>query len=555
MKAFSAAIFAALASLSSCQAHFAANESTYLNFHIPTALHHEYSWPHIASSFGRVGLGSQGSMVLPLKMLHKKDHHLCDDNIHEFEIRTHLNIPADSGDPFILMVERGVCTFVKKARNAQHLGAAAIIIADAEHDHFPDALYGDIISLDGNYTNDNHTDHEYAYRLPDDGSGKDISIPAIMIAKKEYQGIKKVIDSKTNETGIVVAEFAWHVPTFDDKVTMELWSSPVDRHTKEFMASNFSAIARSFDMNEMHAEKHEKKDHHHETYKEELNLMRFRERPILLDGKSLGCLGNTKAPDEACYHLCTNGGRYCHASHHRVLGRDIVKESLRRLCIDKHYKNPKVYWDYIDHFNNFCWDSDYFAVDKCIDDAYKHSKIDKESIESCFSDSGSPSEDKANALLEDAIDLARSRGIYQSPTVHINHEPTMMVNWEGLKPRTVLYSLCESFSYGRKPHVCYACMMCGDPVACAKRSPMKCLAGDGEEKEDTNAHKDHHHKTKKGNKKHHSKGHHVFRWFMSLLVVGGCFGGYVYYKKHMEENGASGFGSYSLQDAFLSDVS
>mmetsp|Transcript_22799 Transcript_22799/g.56494 ORF Transcript_22799/g.56494 Transcript_22799/m.56494 type:complete len:548 (+) Transcript_22799:178-1821(+) len=534
------AIFAALASVSSCQAHFPANESTYLNFVIPTDLHHENSWSHVPSSFGRLGLGQEGSMVLPVKMLEGKDHHLCDDIVMEKEIHDHLKIPEGSGNPFILLVERGVCTFVKKARNAQHLGAAALLIADAKHDHLPDVSSQDILSLD-----DNHTEHENAYRLADDGSGRDISIFTMMIAKKEYQGIRKVIDSKSNSTGILVAEIAWHVPKFEKKVTMELWSSPVDKHTKEFMASNFSSIARTFDLNEMHAKSHEK----HE-YNEEMNLMTFHERPVLLDGKALGCIGNIKAPDEPCYHLCTNGGRYCHASHHGTVGRDIVKESLRRLCIDKHYKNPKVYWDYIDHFNNFCWDKDYFAADKCIDDAYKHSSIDKKSIESCFSDSGNPDEDKANALLEDSLDLARDRGVYQSPTVHINHEPSAIIYWEGLKPRTVLYSLCNTFTYGKKPHVCYACEMCGDPVACAKRSPMKCLAGDGQEKEDTDAHKEHHNH-KKGDKK--KGGRHVFRWFMSLFLVGGCLGGYVYYKK-MVENGSDGLGSYSLQDAFLSDV-
>ena len=32
--------------------------------------------------------------------------------------------------PFILMVDRGECTFVTKVRNAQHYGAAAVLIAD-----------------------------------------------------------------------------------------------------------------------------------------------------------------------------------------------------------------------------------------------------------------------------------------------------------------------------------------------------------------------------------------------------------------------------------------
>ena len=32
--------------------------------------------------------------------------------------------------PFILMVDRGGCTFVQKVRNAQRVGAAGVIIAD-----------------------------------------------------------------------------------------------------------------------------------------------------------------------------------------------------------------------------------------------------------------------------------------------------------------------------------------------------------------------------------------------------------------------------------------
>merc|ERR1719343_158114 len=189
------------------------------------------------------------------------------------------------------------------------------------------------------------------------------------------------------------------------------------------------------------------------------------------------------------------------------------------------------------------------GIDSCIQDAFKNSNIDHKVIDSCFSDSGSPTEDKGNALLQDALDLARKRGVYKSPTVMINHEEDLMIRFQGLNTRSALYALCESFEHGKKPHVCYACMMCGDPVACVKRSPMKCLATDGKETEDTDAHKDH---TKK---KAHKKKHGIFRWFLALFVVGGSFGGYVYYKKYMEENGGDGLGSYSLQDAFLSDTS
>jgi len=481
-------------------------------------------------------------LVLPVKMLNTKDHHLC-NHYDQLDVIHQLHIPAGQGSPFILLVERGICTFVKQVRNAQHLGAAAVLIADTEHDHLPDsvAASSEIVNVLQNHphTDDNnHSQHETAFRLADDGSGMDVSIPSLMIARKEYEEIKTIIDSKKNETGIVLAEFAWHVPKYNNKISMELWSSPRNTHTKQFLASNFSVIAKTMDLNEMHGRTHD-----NDSYDENMNLMRFRERPLLLDGDALGCVGRSAAPDEPCWRMCTNGGRYCHAPHIHTDGSDIVTEALRRLCIEKHYKSPKFYWDYIDHFSSYCWESDYFSNPKCIADAYKHSGIDHATIESCFEDSGDPKKDEHNALLQDAIDMARKRGIHKSPTVLLNHEVSKMISWQGLSPRTVLFDLCETFAYGDKPHVCYACMECGDPVACAKRSPMKCKAGDGVEKEDPNAHK-----------ASGSTAHKVFRWFFGLFLVGGCFGAYVFYQKKQEENFGSG-GTYSLQDAFLSDSS
>ena len=38
--------------------------------------------------------------------------------------------PNNLVSPFVLMLDRGDCTFVTKVRNAQHFGAAAVLIAD-----------------------------------------------------------------------------------------------------------------------------------------------------------------------------------------------------------------------------------------------------------------------------------------------------------------------------------------------------------------------------------------------------------------------------------------
>lgn len=534
-------------------AYFLKNETTYLNFHIPTKLRRNESWPHVSSMFGRLGHGVEGRLVFPVKVLHNNTK-LCDgNNIDQMQVIKELQIPPDGGAPFILMVERGDCTFVKKVRNAQNIGAAAVIIADTENTHLPTTITdggNDILTItEDNGVGGNHTDQdpEAKYRLAGDGSDLDISIPNLMISKHEYQDLMKAIHGNKGHlsTGTVVAEIAWHVPKYDDHVMMELWYSPIDTHTKEFIASNFSTIARTFDLNEPDVDE--------PAWDHRLNLLRYKERPVLLDGKAIGCIGNDGAPDELCYNLCTNNGRYCHVSHRRTDGKDIVLEALRRMCIEKHYTIPKFYWDYIDQFSKLCWDSDYFANEKCVEDAYTHSKIDATVIDACIADSGAPDKDEENSLLQHSLDMQMKYGIHQSPFVTINHDVSPMITFKGLSTPSVLYALCHTFSYGNKPHVCYACMTCGDPVACSQRTPMQCESGDGVEKEDPNAHKQSNNNNN-NNDDHHKKHHkrsHWGRWIFGIFLTGGTAGAaYVYYKK---QNDGDELGTYSLQDAFLSE--
>lgn len=303
----------ATTTISFTSAYFPANESSYLNFHIPISLRHNASYPHRAAMFGEhyALWGREGSLVLPVKMA-VGDMDLCWEpspkTIQEWKL------PKDSA--YILMAERGGdCTFVKKVRTAQIIGAAAVLIADVG-------------------------DHGMPQHMANDGSGQDISIPSMLIGHDTYDAVKAIAE-KGNYTGHVVAELAWHTPKFDNKAVVDFWHSPIDTHIKEFMA-NFSTLAQKFDYSP-------NKDDHND-------LLSFRAHPLLLDGKELGCLhGHDETPQDPCYQLCTNGGRYCHVSHHQTQGKDIVKESLRRLCINKNYPNQHVYWTYLSFFSEHCW--------------------------------------------------------------------------------------------------------------------------------------------------------------------------------------------------------
>lgn len=390
--------------------------------------------------------------------------------------------------PFILMIDRGDCTFVTKVRNAQKRGALGVILADTiEGEHVP--------------------------IVADDGSGHDVSIPSVMMKKSDADHIKDMIVHKKQP---VVAEMAWHWPRHEKEAFISFWHTPINTRSADFL-TNFSKIALQLG------------DH-----------MKFHPHYYILNGAHLHCNGNADKEGDGCYDLCTNNGRYCAAGHHGVSGKKVVIESLRRMCISEHYPG-KPWWDYLDHFTEWCMeekDEEYFANPDCLEDAFKHAAVDKETIETCMKDSGEVTSDTPNSMLSSALENIEEYGVFETPTVLINDVP---LRWTPLSPKSVFDMFCTAFAYGKAPHACYQCASCGDPVACISRDPMQCLADDGKEHEDTPS------KGSSGNK--HKKGHH-WRWFFIFCFIGGA-AGYVYYKRRME--GGDGFGSYTLADAFMSD--
>jgi hypothetical protein len=474
-----------------CQATFAANASSYLNVQIPTSLHqHGGGYQHRAAHFGtHWNLWEQeGSLVQPIRYAQGP---LC--------ALPNANVTEGFGQPpFVLLVDQGGgCTPVQKVRRAQQLGASAVLMANKH-----------CLCKETNCTSDDPG--ECAHTLPqlnDDGSGRDVSIPSMILTKGKAEQIKKGLQNK--ET--VVVELAWKVPKFEHNVTVDLWHTPIHTETQSFL-SNFSALA--------------------EVLKDRLV---FRPHYYLLDGEQLHCAGNAANPQDACYQLCTNNGRYCSVSHHGVTGRQVVVESLRRMCLWKHYPG-KPWWEYLNHFAAWCGQSsgDYFSNPDCLKDAYHHSGVDQPTIDGCMKDSGDVDADQSNTLLTQAV--ADNSRVVQTPAVWINELPLSRT----MTTKTVLEAFCFGFAHGMAPHVCYACARCGDPVACATRSPMKCLAQDTED----------HENPKKETKK--KKGG-FFKFCLFVLVIGGCVvGGYKYYKTYMEDG--DGMGRYSLGDALMSDA-
>ena len=96
----------------------AAAENSVFQISIPASLRKPGGYSHAASLFGRPSSAST------TQRLYYAGDGGGDGTLCTFD--TTKTYPT----PFILMVDRGDCTFVTKARNAQQMGATALVVAD-----------------------------------------------------------------------------------------------------------------------------------------------------------------------------------------------------------------------------------------------------------------------------------------------------------------------------------------------------------------------------------------------------------------------------------------
>lgn len=286
--------------------------------------------------------------------------------------------------------------------------------------------------------------------MADDGSGSDISIPSFLMFKRDADLVKKeVMDDHP-----VQLELTWSLPTPDDRVEYDLWTTPSDIVSKSFL-SNFKEVAKALG-----------------------DKAYFTPHMYIYDGIRTHCQGNDG--ENFCFNLCTNNGRYCATDPDNDLdqgisGADVVKESLRRLCIWKHYGEQngigEAWWNYVGEFLNRCNSPDYFMNEDCVKDCYKHAKVDADKINRCMIDSGGLEKDAPNAFLDLEIAAQTERGVVVLPTAFVN---TAAIRGQ-LSSATVFHAVCAGFAEGTRPSVCDKCANCGDPVKCVTKGV--CTAG------------------------------------------------------------------------------
>mmetsp|Transcript_58551 Transcript_58551/g.143228 ORF Transcript_58551/g.143228 Transcript_58551/m.143228 type:complete len:524 (+) Transcript_58551:171-1742(+) len=334
--------------------------------------------------------------------------------------------------PFILMVDRGDCTFVKKVRNAQKLGAAGVIIADNTC----------LCNAGSECKTEDGSCETKEPIMADDGSGADITIPSFLMYKQDADPVKEVLKKNT----IVRMQMSWALPRPDSRVEYELWTTPKDDVSRP-LQRNFREVAKALGE---HAQ--------------------FTPHMYVYDGLFAGCQGSDG--ENQCYNLCTNDGRYCATDpdddlDSGISGADVVRESLRRLCIWKEYGKDGIgvpWWEYVDEFLYRCDTNDFFTNDDCIKDAMKRASIDFSKIKICMDDSGGLEGDVENTLLEAELNSREAAGVVILPSFFVNNAPLRGALTSG----EVFEAICAGYAAGSEPDVCNKCNSCDNTVKCAE---------------------------------------------------------------------------------------
>lgn len=407
-----------------------------LQVHLPKKLTRDKGYDHREALFGVPPYG--GSIQ---QNVYYADQDLCDANVDNTKGFPERKDGGPWPSPYILMVDRGGCTFVKKVRNAQRAGAAGVIIADNK-----------CLCSAGDACKPNDPDDVCEMKEPimaDDGSGSDISVPSFLMFKEDVDPIRHAL--KQNQ--MVRIEMTWKIPTPDDRVEYDLFTTPTDIISRPFQ-DQFKQAALALGK---HAS--------------------FTPHMYIYDGIKAGCQGYDG--ENQCYNLCTNNGRYCATDPDDDLdagisGADVVTESLRRACIWKTYGQDGVgekWWTYVEEFMYRCQEEDFFTSDDCISDVYTHADVNKAQIDSCMLDAGGLEGDVSNSVLEAQLGEREASGVVIIPSMYVNSAAIR----GALEFATVFKAVCAGYEKGSEPDVCLKCANCLDEYGCVVQG--KCTAG------------------------------------------------------------------------------
>lgn len=301
----------------------------------------------------------------------------------------------------ILMLERGDCPFVIKARNAQNIGSAALILVD---------------DIDEDVTK---------VMMTDNGSGGNIAIPVFMIGRADGDLIREYLKNPELSNKVALT-LTFEINPAPKKVEYELWLSSELEKVNSFL-HDFSKYAVNF--------------------KQEETLM-IPHYVMWYSSASKDSNYTIPHPD------CLSAGRYCAPDPDYDgprSGREILLEDLRQICIYKlsqTQQKHQIWWKYIQKFSKSCSVDNFTQT--CSEDIMEEVGINIKSVSNCVRDSflGKDFAMDDNTLLSHERDRMLARGINYFPVLLINNQ-----TFRGdLESDEVMGAICAAYIV--KPTAC-----------------------------------------------------------------------------------------------------
>jgi len=336
--------------------------------------------------------------------------------------------------PFILMIDRGECTFVEQVRNAQKAGAAAVIIADNA-----------FMCTEVDSVSRGADCQTRAPSVAGDETSHDIRIPSVLMLKSDADAVKEAL--KTQET--VKVEMQWPMPTSSDRVEVEFWSA-------------FESIK---------------------------TVRKFHAHQDLLDGlqRIIGAFRDrvSFSPYMIVNNYCSNSSGYCFPQGSSSPGpgtfvsrtsSSAVTESLRRMCIWKEYGADDgiglKWWSYAEYFLRECTTKISDKNKKCIEKQYAANGIDGNFVDRCVAENSGPTIGFNHSLLENEMSLRNHRWGEETMA-----SPTFVVNGVQIRGQTslrnVFNAICAGYKDGEEPIICTQCFDCKGGM----RTVSSCMSG------------------------------------------------------------------------------
>ena len=310
------------------------------------------------------------------------------------------NNPKFKSDFPIILVKRGGCSFVSKARNSQNAGAGMLIIIN----------------------NNNEDIHKLI--MSDDGTGGDIYIPVAMISLND---------------GTFIMDYLLNNPW--KKITTEVSFGyyEIEEIQLEFFFSS-----------------HEEKAYPliktiSEYYTDFNGKIKFIPRYVTHQSPYY----NQKNPKNI--ENCFSKGKYCYFPKSGSIASsvNVLLENLRQKCVFIFHKDSiHYYFDYMNNFYSECYENREFNI-KCSSYVLNKIGIEEDEIEDCIYQSfgiknqyGKIDYDKENKLFEIDYSLQIDYGLNSFPAITINTIPL-----EGIiKEEKLIYELCNKIE--EKPEFC-----------------------------------------------------------------------------------------------------